>query len=173
MDQPATEPSADDVRSARRAVLAFRVLFYGGALIAAVVLLTGRASGGGVAYTLEGGTAQLESMRMDIDGDGDATFFDTEVRQTCTHGDEKLTRWFPADGDPVRFDQDGDDLRVEETWDREEGGVVQRGRATMKAKVADRRVTGTIRVVTEWSRGGRRYATCTSDAVAFSAGSGR
>ena len=73
-----------DLRRARRALWAFRLVFYPGAVIAAVLLLAGR-SEGETATFLDGTTSQRAPVELRLEGDT-PTSFGTRAKLRCPGG---------------------------------------------------------------------------------------
>ncbi len=93
-----SEPELErTARRLRRVVFAFRVVFYGGALVLALALLP-VALPGGVAQSdetwLEGKTSQGGPFQLRMDADGQPGRLMTDFTTTCPSGPWTL-RWWP------------------------------------------------------------------------------
>jgi hypothetical protein len=152
-----------DARRARRVVWAFRLLAYGGAAIAAALLLTG---GGDEGTTfLDGRTSQDEPFTMELE-DGRPTHLGVALLHSCGW----RVRWWSFDGKTTRFRFDDGRLVVRERITRDYGnGEVGERNYSLEARIADGRVTGTMRVVENVTAGRGTYV-CESGDVSFSAG---
>jgi hypothetical protein len=107
-----------DERRARRAGRWVRLAFYPLAAVTAAALLLGRDEAAGAPVTTKfGATDQGRQFELDLDEDGRVAAFDTNVVATCPSGRQIVMQWDPGDGDPVRFERDGDRLRVAERGD--------------------------------------------------------
>jgi hypothetical protein len=167
------EPSEPELertaRRVRRVLLAFRLIFYPGAVIVAVLLLTGRSSGYSETW-LGGRTDQERSITIRLD-DGRPGVFSTTLVGTCPRGRQWPRRWIQRDDprEPFRFD----DHRLTVTHrSLEDNGHGWTGHVTLRltARIEDDAVTGTMTLV---ERSTHPDATadyvCESGPVSFSA----
>src|SRR4051794_31909399 len=116
-DEPEAITEADE-RRARRTGRWLRFAFYPLAAVLAAVLLLGRDEAAGAPVTTKfGSTTQGRQFELGLDKDGRVATFSTHVVATCPNGHRITMEWDPTDGDPVRFERDGDRLRVAERGD--------------------------------------------------------
>jgi hypothetical protein len=87
-----------DIRRARRILWAFRLIFYSGAAVIAVLLLTG---GKDPDLPLKGETSQGHTFVMGIDGDR-PLWFETAITETCPSGRTYTHAWSSAEQLSVR-----------------------------------------------------------------------
>ena len=87
--------------------------------------------------------------------DGQLQNFDTVVRTDCTGGRTWKTRWYPADGNPVPFHQDGGHIHVVERTRRPELDPPFQSAFTMDGSLADDGAVarGRIDAHALWGRG--------------------
>jgi len=157
-------------RRARRVVWAFRTLVYGGAAIAAAVLLTGSGDERRPTF-LEGSTAQGRPFSLQLE-DGRPTHLGTTIEQTCNNGLAWPACWWSFDGKTTRFRFADGRLTVREKLSRDYGeGEVGERNYTLEARIADGRVAGTMRLIENVTWSGGRYV-CESGDVTFFAGAG-
>jgi len=103
---------------------------------------------------LTGRTSDGFRIQMGVQ-DGKLKSFDTHARVRCPGGETRSWRWYPADGVPVRFHQDGGRFRVVERADRsaERPSAIftnaMRGRLSGDGRFA----RGTIAAHAAWYRG--------------------
>jgi hypothetical protein len=158
---------ADDERALRRArrfIWAFRLLFYAGAILAAVLLLSGLGRADGPAF-LTGTTAAGGSVTVRLD-DGEPTrlFMDLSVR--CPARDSWFM-WSRA-GLPLR---DGE-MNFTDVTDHRYHYHQQTSRrtVTVDARLDDGRLSGTVTAAEHVDGPTWGAYDCVSDSVAFSAG---
>jgi hypothetical protein len=96
----------------------FRVALFALAAVLAAALLIGRDHAAGKPVTTKlGATTQGREFKLGLDAKGRPAAFDTTLLANCPTGRQIGMPWNPADGDPVRFERDGDRLRVQESGD--------------------------------------------------------
>ena len=155
-----------DEERARRATRWVRFALYPLAAVLAAVLLLGRDEAAGAPVTTKfGATNQGRQFELDLDEDGRAARFDTNVVATCPSGRQIVMQWDPADGDPVRFEHDGDRLRVAE---RGEGWEL----ALDARSTGPGSLRGTLTLVVHVKPKSRAPFVCAARGVTFFAGSG-
>lgn len=143
-----------------------RLILYGGAAVIASLVLIGGGDEGPV--FLEGRTSQDRLFRMELE-DGRPTNVGTSVDLSCDDGAPWFARWWSFDGKTARFRFDDGRLVVREKRTRDyDGNWVGERHSTLEARIADGRVTGTMRVVEDFAAGAQTYG-CESPEVTFSA----
>jgi hypothetical protein len=163
VDEPAAITDADE-RNARRAGRWLRFAFYPLAAVLAAVLLLGRDEAAGAPVTTKfGSTNQGRQFEVGLDKKGRVATFDTDVVATCPSGHRIAMPWNPIDGDPVRFERDGDRLRVAERGDGWALGLD--ARSTGKGGLR-----GKLTLVVHVKPKTRAPFDCTAPGVTFSAG---
>jgi hypothetical protein len=158
------------VRRVRRALWAFRLVFYPGAAVIALLLLSGSGSDAVSSTWLGGSTEQRERFTMRLDDDRPG-YFHTNVVGTCADGYRWTQRWFMGDGAPESpFAFDGRMLSVTKATDMPYSNG-QTGRLTMRlrARVEDDSVMGTVSLVTRLENPGGAPYVCESGSVGFTA----
>jgi hypothetical protein len=167
-----SEPDLERMaRRVRRVVWAFRLIFYPGALVVALLLLSARSSGDVPSTWLDGRTDQRHSFTMRLDDDRPA-YLKTTVVATCADGDELTRVWRmrhrPPDA-PFVFDDHTLSVTMEQDVVYDDG---QNRPVTMRlrARVEDDSVTGKMWMVTR--RGSARPYDCEAGPVSFSAAAG-
>ncbi len=103
---------AEKLRRARRFIWSFRAVFYPGAALLALLMLTHEDGRGDVAPTLSGVTSQSMRFSAPITSDRISSFR-TLVRVTCPSGRRSIHTWEPVAG-PQLFVWDGRRLHVRE-----------------------------------------------------------
>lgn len=160
---------AEDERSLRRArrwIWAFRLIFYPGAAIIAILLLT--ASGGSKASPpLEGRTGQGETFRIWFNDDDRPAQFLTRINTRCPDtGWWYHLDWHRIDATRISFDEDTGAVSAAYEWQGRWSDTVPANlEAHLEGRVDDDQVTGTLRLVDH-----RPGMTCDSGVVSFSAG---
>ncbi len=153
--------TAPKLRRLRRIKWGFRAIFYPGAALVAVLLLTssrGSASDGGSSVTMTGRTSQDHAFLTRV-SDGTIDRFEAVLTASCDIGGYWRVDWYPVAG-RQKFDWDGTHLRVREEY-REES---VHWTATIDAKLeGHRRFAGTLTL--EASPPGAR---CSSGPIPFS-----
>ena len=165
-----SEPDLERIaRRVRRVIWAFRLIFYPGALVVALLPLAGRSSGDAPSTWLAGRTDQQQSFEMRLDEDR-PDLLHTTVVATCGDGYTLEHRWRMGSRVPdARFVFDDPTLTVSQTSDvAYDDGQTRRVTLRLRAHVEDDSVKGTV-----WmdARGGsdRRFYVCESGPVSFSA----
>ena len=156
--------------SPRRIRLVVRVVLYGTLALIGLVLWSARP---GEKLAIAGETSQGEHFDIETFGDGGVRAFQTYLVARCdAEGQTREIGWFPADGDPVAFERDGDALRVREEWRHEhEGGWIEEGWATLDGRVADdgRSADGVIDAETTFEHPAGQRTKCRASGVRFRA----
>jgi hypothetical protein len=130
---------ADDERTLRRArrfIWAFRLIFYGGAAIIALLLLTG---GSDANEPLIGKTGQGREFAMQFDGDR-PMWFETSIRGRCPRGDGAMHHWASTQRLEVRDGVIWAETTKPSRWSTGTGELTMR----LRARVDDDAVTGTL-----------------------------
>jgi hypothetical protein len=155
-----------ELRRARRALWAFRLVFYPSAVLVAVLALASR-SDGDVHTWLDGTTSQGMSFELRIDGDGRPVGVGTAFKTQCPGGIYTV-RWWPRG--PFRLDDGA--LRIRETTTHQYDFYDQTSRriVTLDARVDDGAVRGTATVVEHFDGPYWGRYLCESGPVTFSAG---
>jgi hypothetical protein len=163
--------AADDERSLRRArrfIWAFRLIFYPGAAIIAILLLAGR-SGADTEHlkVLQGRTSQGETFTLWIDDDHRPRQFYTSIRATCPDGGRYVFDWHRVDADRIAFDEHTGTIDAawmgRGTWSN---GVPRDAYARLQGHLLDDdTVRGTLRLLDH-----RRGYDCDSGPVTLAAG---
>ena len=121
-----------------------------------------RAPGKPVA-TKYGATSQGRAFSVKVDADGSPVAFDTALSALCPSGRTISMPWSPAAADAVRFNRDGDRLKVAEWGDG--------WRLELDGRVADGgALRGTMWLVVNVRPKTRAPFDCRSPQVRFSAG---
>jgi hypothetical protein len=155
-------------RRARRVLWGFRAVFYGGATVAAALLLTG--GGDERPAFAEGQTSQGRAFTMRFEN-GRPTSLGTSFTATCDDGEPWSARWWSFDAKTARFDFEGGVLRVRERLAREyENDWTGDRDYTLEARVDDEGVSGTMRLVENLRHPGGTASVCKSGDVSFSGG---
>lgn len=155
-------------RRARRVLWAFRLFFYGGAGLVAVLLLTGGADER-PAFA-EGRTSQGEHFTMRFQ-DGRPISLGTYVSATCRPTLEWGAKWWSFDGKTAQFRFDDGELRLHESLTREyENGWVGHRDYRLEARVEDDGVRGTMRYDEAIRHPDQPAYFCGSGTVRFAAG---
>lgn len=157
-------------RRARRALWAFRVIFYGGAVVFALVflpaLVNGRSHGHVTTQTwLVATTSQNEPFELRIDAGGQPGRVATNVRLKCDDGRPYRLAWWPYG--PFRLK--GDTLSISETKTHTYKGYTWHRTVTLRARVTDDSVSGTIAAVERLDDPSYGPYACESGPVQFSA----
>lgn len=156
--------------SPRRIRLVVRVVLYGTLALIGFVLWSARP---GEKLAIAGETSQGEHFDLQTFDDGGVHAFQTYVVTRCDEeGETREISWFPADGDPVPFERDGDALRVREEWHHEhEDGWSEDGWARLDGRVAGdgRSAAGVIDAETTFEHPAGRRITCRASRVRFRA----
>jgi hypothetical protein len=161
------EPELEQMaRRAKRAVWAFRLIFYPGAAIIALLLLTSRGAAADPPVPLVGHTGQGEKLTFMLDDDHRPDVFYTRLTATCPDtGWQYTLLWHRVDGDRIAFDKDTGKMSAVYTFQgRWSDGVPANAEARMNGHLDDDRVTGTLRFIDH-----RDGFECDSGAVSFSA----
>jgi hypothetical protein len=149
-----------DERRARRALWAFRLIFYPAAALCAWLLLAGNSDAKG---PLIGRTQQGHEFVIQLDGDR-PLWFETAITETCGSGHEFTRTW--ATSQP--FHARGGVLEFEDTsrsrWSNGQYGTRS---VRLRARVDHDGVTGTL-----WLTDRLGPYDCASGAVSFSARAG-
>jgi hypothetical protein len=158
-------------RRARRLLWAFRIVFYGGAFLAAPALL-GLGGEAKPPSLVDGSTSQGAGFTMEFEH-GRPVSVDMGVSATCRPPLEWHVRWWSYAGKTARFRFDDGVLRVRDQLlrDYRDGWTGERN-FTLEARVDDGRVSGTMRFVEKLSYGGRWDYVCESGDVTFFAEAG-
>jgi hypothetical protein len=151
-----------DSRRARRALWAFRLIFYPAAVIGAVLLLTGRSDGQPPVW-LDGTTSQGGQMQAQL-VDGRVSRLSIDVRMRCPAGIWTIT-WSPRI-------EDGR-LRLRETTTHRYRFHGQTGRRTitLDAQMEDNTVAGTVTAVEHFVEARYGPYDCTSGCLTFASAS--
>jgi hypothetical protein len=154
--------------SPRRIRWTIRLVLYGTLLVIGLALLAARP---GEKVVLSGETSQREHFDVQARDDGEVDAFQTYLVTRCSRSKTVDITWTPADGDPVGFERDGEGIDVREEWEREEGGTVERGWATLEGRVAGdgRSASGTMTASITFSRDGDEVDRCSVRDVSFRA----
>ena len=153
-----------ELRRARRALWAFRLIFYPGAVLVAVLLLTGRSEG--EVRVLKGKTSQGLDFALRIDENGQPGRIATAFRTQCPAGPWVMT-WVPYG--PFHL-KDGV-LKMHEVTTHRYAYHQQTSRrvVTFDARVDDGKVHGTASAVEEFDGPDWGRYSCASGTVSFSA----
>jgi hypothetical protein len=156
-------------RRARRVLWAFRIVFYGGAFLAAPALL----GLGGEAESpsfVDGSTSQGQALTMRFE-DGRPIGIGTHVSATCRPPLEWGARWWTTDGRSARFRFADGRLTVRQKveHDYRDGWIGDRS-FTLEARVDGERVRGAVRYVETIRYGAYPPYVCESGDVTFFAG---
>jgi hypothetical protein len=148
----------NDLRRARRALWAFRLIFYPGAVIVALLLLSARSTAGEEQPRAgTGETSQRRPIALQV-RDGHVTRFITQIEATCPDGRSYKYAW--------TADYIGAGGHVRERFGRRwNDGVVADVNLTMRARVDHGVVTGTLRMLEKRPD----VYDCDSGVVSFSA----
>jgi hypothetical protein len=155
-------------RRARRAVWAFRLIFYPGALLVAIALIAARGANADHRALLTGRTSQGEDVTIRIDRDGQPGRVRMAFWIRCP-GDWDWLPWMPYG--PFHLDGDGR-LRIRNSgsrWYRNRGGQTGRHTVTFDARIDDDEVHGTASAVVHFDTPGWGEYDCRSGPVTFSA----
>jgi hypothetical protein len=162
----------DARRRARRGVWAFRLIFYPGAVILALLALTNRGHihPAETSLQLAGHTDQRRQFGFGLDKRMRPLWFVTEFVYSCAG--ERLSTWSVPRGGKVPWRFDDPTLNVRQADDiHYNDGHTADAVLTLQAQVGDggRTVTGTMRLTAQMeSPEGPRYP-CDSGPVSFSA----
>jgi hypothetical protein len=154
-----------DIRRARRALWAFRLIFYPGAVLVAVLLLTGRSEG--EVRVFEGKTSQGLDFGLRIDKNEQPGRIATAFRTRCPGGPWVIV-WVPYG--PFHLEDGVLKLRRTTTHRYTYGGQTSRRVVTFEAHIDGGRVRGTATAVEEFDGPVWGRYLCESGAVSFSAG---
>ncbi len=162
------EPSEPELertaRRVRRAVLAFRLIFYSGAVLAIVLLLASRGDGHELTY-MRGTTSQGASFDLRIDADGQPGRLATEFRMKCPGGMWTMA-WWPYG--PFRLHDDA--LTIHETTTHTyDNGETGHRTVTFHATIKDHSVRGTMEAVEKFEGSSYGPYSCASGPLGFSA----
>jgi hypothetical protein len=141
-----------------------RLILYPALAGLAALLLMGGGDDDGPTY-LEGWTSQDRRFTMELD-DGRPVHLGTMLVQSCNGGEPWPARWWSFDGRTAHFQFDDGRLVVREKLRREyDDGQVGERHYSLEARIADGRVTGTMRLIEHLGS----YV-CESGVVTFAAG---
>jgi hypothetical protein len=161
-----SEPELErTARRLRRVVFAIRVVFYSGAVVLALVLLPLALPGGAVAEEtwLEGTTSQGEGFELRIDPDGQPGRLATNVKAKCGDGRPYWLAWWPYG--PFRLE--GETLTVRDTRTHSYSGRTWHRTVTLRARVTDDSVSGTMEAVEQLDDPSYGPYSCESGPVTF------
>jgi hypothetical protein len=151
-------------RRARRALWAFRLLFYPGAALVAVILLAARGEAG-TGVMLEGRTEQGEAVKLQL-YDREPATFETTLAGRCTDGEPWTATWHFG-----RWERRGEaSYRRHELDEKPYEGFVGRTELSVEVRVdGDDEARGRAWFVqTNWRPGDARRTYCGSGPVDFS-----
>lgn len=143
---PVTEVTEDRLRRARRWLVGFRVLFYGGAALAAALLIASGSSGAPALGPVFGGnTDQQRALVIELDGDGRPRSVVTELTATCPNGYSYPVGWRALAGTDATFEIDGDAfaIRARRTLDYRNGRVGEQ-ELTVRGRLDGESASGTV-----------------------------
>jgi hypothetical protein len=147
-----------------------RAIVYGClAIVIALVLIGGGGEEEELPVFLDGATSQGRAVTMELE-DGRPTSLGMSLDGACRDGSKWFVRWWSFDGRTARFRFDDGRLVVREQVTREyDNGYAGERNYTLEARIADGRVTGTVRGIENVTGPGERYV-CESPEVTFAAG---
>ena len=150
-------------RRLRRALLAVRVVFYASVVLIGVPVLIGRGDADGPTW-LTGTTSQGEVFELRIDPGGEPGRLATYFKTTCSDSRPSGAAWRPYG--PFRLKDDT--LTKRETSERSYEGVRWQRSVTLRARVTDGSVSGTMELVERVDDPAYRPYACESGPVTFS-----
>jgi hypothetical protein len=163
------EVAADErsLRRARRFLWAFRLIFYPGAAIIAILLLAGRSAGAENWKELRGHTGQGRVFTVFVDEDNRPQQIVTQIAARCpNNGWWYMLNWHAVSRTRIAFDEDTGKLAASyEFRGRWSNGEEANADAHLRGQVQDDTVTGTL-----WLADRRGSYFCASGVVSFSAG---
>ena len=111
-----------------------------------------------------------DKITVSFDARGRPVAFEANLPRRCSWGEgDRVMTWWPSDGSPVRFEWEGDRLRVEETVEDDyDHGWRGRSVYTLDARLEGRVLSGTIHLRETFWQLGERDQRCDSDLIRFS-----
>ncbi len=157
-----------DARSARRALLIFRLTFYPAALAIAIALLAARGGGDPEPMkTYAGMTGQNHRFIVGVRDDR-VVFFDTVVRGRCGKGGTWDFHWYPTDGGSPPFVQADGRLQVASTFPAQYDNMTSQVELSLDGRWEDDRLRGTLTYRETFTPGAEPAFECAAEDVAFS-----
>lgn len=157
-----TEPEAPEPTPRHPLWLRLAILPLAAVLVAVLLLSAQDEAAGKPVKTRYGSTTQGLAFQLGVDDEGRPSTFATTIVARCPSGRTITMPWDSVDGDGVRFDRDGDRLRVlerGELWELElDGRFDEKGT-----------IDGSLRVVVRVKPKTEAAFSCVSKGVRFTA----